>query len=129
LATGLASLADLQQTSSGPTGEGPRGLAINLGKQEKVMPVVIEKTDLDRAPNKIGNYAVRAFNNDVTPYLAVMGVFIISCGYSQKVADKYTMEIHTKGQSVCYWASKEACEAVIKDFKGIGVRAELIEQP
>lgn len=90
---------------------------------------VIEKTDLDKSPNKLGNYAVRAFNNDTTPYLNVVGVFIISCGYTPDVANKYTMEIHQKGQSVCYWASKEACEVVIADFKKIGVRAELLEQP
>jgi len=75
----------------------------------------------------LGSYAVRAWNNDVTSFGDVVGVFIISCGYGQQVAVKYAAEIHEKGSSVCYWASKERCETVVADFKKIGVRAEVIE--
>jgi ATP-dependent Clp protease adapter protein ClpS len=89
--------------------------------------ITIEKTDLDKGPNKMGHYAVKAYNNEVTPFDRVMGVFIISCGYSEAIAKKYTMQIHQAGSSVCYWASKEACEEVVGDFKKIGVKAEVID--
>lgn len=78
-------------------------------------------------PN-LGNhkYAVMAFNNKTTSFMDVVGVFIVSCGYDEGLAQKYTWEIHREGSSLCYWNTKEKCREVIKDFEKIGVSAELI---
>lgn len=90
-------------------------------------------TEVEASPDVVvgsplGSYAVRVYNNDVTPFGEVVGVFIISCGYAEAVALRYVEEIQALGSSVCYWASKERCETVIQDFKKIGVTAELIEE-
>lgn len=91
--------------------------------------VVTFEQDEDKAVGSpLGSFSVRAHNNDITPFNSVMGVFIISCGYTEQVARKYTMQIHLDGASVCYWGSKERCESVIEDFKKIGVKAELLEE-
>jgi len=84
--------------------------------------------ELDKVDNGFDSkYAVRALNNDYSTFDNVMGVFIISCGYDDKTAHRYTLEIHKKGSAVCFWNSKKRCEEVIEDFKKIHVGAELIE--
>jgi ATP-dependent Clp protease adapter protein ClpS len=96
--------------------------------KEDVMDTKVEASPDTVVGSPLGSYAVRVFNNEVTPFGEVVGVFIISCGYSEAVAGRYAIEIHTLGSSICYWASKERCETVIQDFKKIGVAAELIEE-
>jgi ATP-dependent Clp protease adapter protein ClpS len=91
------------------------------------MPVVIEKEQLDKVNTAKGEYAVKVYNNDHTPFSRVVGVFIISCGYTEQVARKYVFQIHTEGYSVCYWGNKERCQEVVDDFKKAGVRAEIVE--
>lgn len=77
---------------------------------------------------KLGNHkhAVMAFNNDKTSFMDVVGVFIVSCGYSEALAHQYTWEIHNNGMSICYWNTEEKCKDVIKDFHKINVKAELM---
>lgn len=93
------------------------------------MPIVIEQTEQqDKVSNDAnGDYAVVAHNNEWTTFNNVVGVFVISCGYDEQVAFKYTKEIHEKGKSVCYWNSKTRCEEVINDFSKIKVKATLLE--
>jgi ATP-dependent Clp protease adapter protein ClpS len=95
------------------------------------MSDVIEKPDTADEVNdpKLGNHkhAVMAFNDDKTSFKAVMGVFIVSCGYTEEVAEKFTWEIHNHGSSLCYWNSRERCKEVIADFNKIGVKAELVQ--
>lgn len=84
--------------------------------------------ELDQVDSNFGDFAVRAHNNDITPFDRVMGVFIISCGYDQPTALKYTEEIHKAGQSVCYWGSEKRCKTIVEDFSKIGVSAEVISE-
>ena len=90
---------------------------------------VLPEIDQDRAiGSPLGSYAVKAYNNSTTRFDDVMGVFIISCGYGESVAFKYTKEIHEAGSSVCYWASRDRCQSVVDDFKKINVQAEILEE-
>ena len=91
------------------------------------MPVVITEVELDRVNTGTGEYAVKVYNNDHTPFTRVMGVFIISCGYDEQTAEAYTMKIHKEGSSICYWSNKARCQEVVDDFNRIAVRAEVIE--
>jgi len=84
--------------------------------------------ELDTVDSNFGDYAVKAYNNDITPFDRVMGVFIISCGYDQHTALKYTEQIHKEGQSVCYWGSEKRCKTIVEDFTKIGVKAEVIQE-
>jgi len=91
------------------------------------MAILVEE-QLDKVDTRKGEWAVKAYNNDTTPFTRVIGVFIISCGYDEETAYKYTLEIHKGGSAVCYWSNKKRCEEVVQDFVKIGVRAEVIEQ-
>lgn len=85
--------------------------------------------DPDRATgSSFGDFAVRVWDNPVTPFDRVMWVFVISCGYSEGVAYKYTLQIHTDGEAVCYWGSRDRCEEIVRDFGRIGVEAEVLEE-
>ena len=93
------------------------------------MPDVATPDTLDKVNDpKLGhhNHAVMAFNNDQTSFNAVLGVFVISCGYTEEVAKKFAFEIHNNGTSLCYWNTREKCKTVIADFGKIGVRADLV---
>lgn len=90
------------------------------------MEQVVEQAELDRVDTGNGEYAVKAYNNDHTPFTRVLGVFIISCGYTEEVAYKYTKQIHEKGSSVCYWSNENRCKEVVNDFKKVGVLAEVV---
>jgi len=90
------------------------------------MPI-LEATALDVVSNNnTGEYAVVVWNNKTTKYEAVVGVFIISCGYPEDRARRYTRIIHEEGKAICFWGSKSRCEEVVVDFKKIGVIAEII---
>ena len=91
------------------------------------MPITIEEVELDKVNTGKGEYAVKVFNNDHTPFTRVLGVFIISCGYDEVTAEKYTRQIHNEGASVCYWSNKDRCQEVVDDFSRIAVKAIIIE--
>jgi len=97
------------------------------------MPEIIDRLevyieDQDKVDSSFDSkYAVRALNNDYSTFDNVMGVFIISCGYDNETAYKYTLEIHKAGSAVCFWNSEKRCQEVVKDFKKIHVQAEVIE--
>jgi ATP-dependent Clp protease adapter protein ClpS len=86
----------------------------------------VEETQLDEVSPNLGDYAVKAYNNEITSFMSVVGVFVISCGYDQVNAERFAMKIHKDGFAVCFWGSKTRCEEVIKDFNGIGVQAILL---
>ena len=73
------------------------------------------------------NFAVEALNNDITTKREVMKVMINACGHSAADALHFTNKIHTEGRAVCFWGSKEQCEAVITEFKSIFIQCNLIE--
>ena len=83
-------------------------------------------SDLDTVEPNIGDYAVQAYNNDVTTFMDVVGVFIMSCGYDQATAERFALKIHNDKVALVFWGAKGRCEDVIKDFKAIGVRALLV---
>jgi len=90
------------------------------------LPEADAKTDLDSVELNVGDYAVKAFNNDITPFMDVVGVLIMSCGYDQSIAEKIALKIHNDGEVVVFSGAKKRCEEVIKDFTDIGVQAVLI---
>ena len=97
------------------------------------MPKIIDRPEVytvnqDKVESSFDTkYAVRALNNEYSTFGDVMGVFIISCGYDNETAYKYTLEIHKAGSAVCFWNSEKRCQEVVKDFKKIHVQAEVIE--
>ena len=94
------------------------------------MSITIERPttdkELDTVGPNMGDYSVQAFNNEITSFMDVVGVFIFSCGYDQATAERFAMKIHNDKEATCFWGAKNRCEDVIKDFKGIGVTAVLI---
>jgi ATP-dependent Clp protease adapter protein ClpS len=72
-------------------------------------------------------YCVEAYNNDISTFDDVIRVFTEVCKYDAAKAKHFTLKIHNEGSAVCYWASKERCEVVIKAFKAILVSCRLIE--
>jgi ATP-dependent Clp protease adapter protein ClpS len=86
------------------------------------------KLEQDKVDHSFGDYAVKAYNNDTTPFDRVMGVFIISCGYDEPTAFRFTTQIHKEGISVCYWGAKDRCQTIVDDFARIGVKAEVIQE-
>lgn len=75
---------------------------------------------------KTGEYSVLAWNNEVTKFHDVVGVLVISCGYSEERATRYTKRIHEEGKAICFWGSRERCQEIVADFGKIGVIAEVI---
>ncbi len=86
----------------------------------------IEQTELDKVDPNLGDYAVQCHNNEVTSFMDVVGVFVISCGYDQMTAERFAMKIHNDKVALVFWGAKKRCEEVIRDFKGIGVTAVLV---
>lgn len=84
------------------------------------------QVDLDRVDPNLGDYAVQAYNNDITTFMDVVGVFIMSCGYDSATAERFALKIHNDGVALVFWGSKSRCEDVIKDFRQIGVKAILV---
>ena len=81
--------------------------------------------ELDTVGPNVGEHAVKAYNNEVSTYMDVVGVFIYSCGYDQTTAEGFATKIHNEKAATCFWGSKKRCEDVIADFKAIGVEAIL----
>jgi ATP-dependent Clp protease adapter protein ClpS len=85
--------------------------------------VEIEGVNLD----SMSEFAVKAYNNEISTFEEVMLVFMLECRYDKNNAFHYTKKIHETGSAVCYWNSKDNCERVVSAFKAIGVKAEVIE--
>jgi len=89
-------------------------------------PQVIQSPEMDSVDPNVGDYAVKAFNNDITSFMDVVGVLIMSCGYDAIISEAIALKIHKQGEVVVFSGSKTRCEEVIKDFTDIGVKAVLI---
>ena len=77
--------------------------------------------------DSLHDYAVKAFNNEISTFQEVMGVLMLSCGYERETAYRYTIKIHKEGSAICYWNSKDKCQKVVQAFTKIGVKAEVID--
>ena len=85
--------------------------------------IEIEGVNLD----SMHDYMVRVYNNEITPFVVVLGTMMRVCGYDKDTALRYVTKIHEEGHAICYWNSKEKCEKVVKEFSLIGVRAEVVD--
>jgi ATP-dependent Clp protease adapter protein ClpS len=89
-------------------------------------PKIANVTLEDRSD--MSNWAVEAFNNDISTFEDVIKVFTKVCMYDRKTAETYTRRIHTEGRVVCFGGTKARCELVIAAFKNILVKAILLER-
>lgn len=96
------------------------------------MPKTLDKPNLGDLKiegvnlNSLSDYAVKAFNNDITPFDDVMMLFLKDCGYDRNTALRYTNKIHEEGSAVCFWGNREQCERIVGCFKKIKVFAEIV---
>ena len=88
---------------------------------------LLTPVEMDTVPvAKTGEYSVLAWNNEITRFNDVVGVLVISCGYEEERAIRYTMRIHKEGKAICFWGSQDRCKEIVADFGKIGVIAEII---
>jgi ATP-dependent Clp protease adapter protein ClpS len=90
------------------------------------LPLLLPVEEDSVQMSKTGEYSVLAWNNEITKFNDVVGVFVISCGYSEERAIRYATRIHKEGRAICFWGTKHRCEEIVADFGKIGVIAEVI---
>jgi ATP-dependent Clp protease adapter protein ClpS len=73
----------------------------------------------------LGEWRVKAFNNNTTSYEAVVRVLMQDCGYDHPTADGYTRKIHHEGQCTVFWGNEQGCKRICGALEGIGVKAEM----
>ncbi|MCW5937728.1 MAG: ATP-dependent Clp protease adaptor ClpS [Fimbriimonadaceae bacterium] len=72
-----------------------------------------------------GRYAVVIFNNDHTPYEAVVGILMAATACEREEAEIETWEAHTYGQAPVHFDTLPTCEEVAGVIKRIGVATEI----
>lgn len=87
---------------------------------EQILPQV-----LDGKTGYRGRYMAVIFNNDYTPFDAVMKAIVEATGCTLEEAHIETWEAHQYGQAAIHFAGQEACAAVASIVSRIGVRTEV----
>lgn len=73
------------------------------------------------------SFAVEAFNNGSTTFDEVINTLKTVCGYDQEKAMGFAQIIHREGKALVFFGAEAKCMFLIKAFKNILVRSELIE--
>lgn len=74
---------------------------------------------------KTGRWMVVIFNDDHTPYEAVIQILLIATECSLEEAQTETWEAHHFGQAPVHFAAKDECERVADIIGRIGVKTEV----
>lgn len=85
----------------------------------ELLPELIETSP------KTGRYMAVIYNNDHTPYHAVISVLIAATKCDYQEAEIETWEAHTYGQAAVHFATEAECRAAAKTIASIGVKTEV----
>jgi len=77
---------------------------------------------------KTGRYMVVIYNDDHTPYNAVISVLIAATGCDHSEAEIETWEAHTYGKAPVHFDSLEQCETAARIISSIGVKTEVCKE-
>ncbi len=78
-------------------------------------------------PNQVGEsrWMVVIYNNDVTPFEAVIEILMLATKCDQEEASIEAWEAHHYGQASVHFAAKDECDAIATMIENIGVKAEV----
>lgn len=71
-------------------------------------------------------HRVLLWNDDVTPYQAVVMIVMACCFKTTEEAEQITLIAHTKGKAYCYSGSESDCELVTNNLNAFGLNAEMV---
>ncbi len=87
---------------------------------EQILPQV-----LDGKPGYGGRFMALIYNNDHTPFDAVIIAIIEATGCSFEEAHMETWEAHHYGKAAIHFGGQECCAAVASIVSRIGVKTEV----
>lgn len=80
---------------------------------------------LDDIQETLGRYRVIIYNNDTTPFEAVVRTLVEATKCSLEEAEIEAWEAHTFGSASVHFASEPDCHVVARVIESIGVRTEV----
>lgn len=82
--------------------------------------------DVDRGTTN-DEWGVMIFNDDITPYDAVVAILMVATGCSLEEAEMETWEAHHHGRALVHYGTNAECNRVASTIESIGVKTKVVE--
>jgi len=89
------------------------------------MSLTVEKPSATTSALDTGRWMTVIFNNEITPYDAVIAVLIRATGCDLREAATETWEAHNFGKAPVHFADQIECERVAQIISAIGVQTHV----
>lgn len=89
------------------------------------MPDIVLEPEIAAPNTKTGRWMVTIFNDDVTPYDAVIYALMQATNCDLREAEIETWEAHTFGKAPVHFAAKDECDSAAGIIRAIGVKTEV----